>query len=236
MDLMAEQQRQRRAHILETARGLIAERGYDAVTVRDLAERCRVSVPTLYNQFGGKDKLLAAAIEDHFNSVLATARPAHAPEGLPRLVELVDRCAQHMLELDGYHRRLLEAFTSLDATTEIQQRLAERLAAAVATQLAALRRQRQLAAWIDVGLLAGQITSACIGTAVIWSGGHLPGDRLVPGMRYAAGLVLLGALRGAAARSLEAWLVEAQTALAEAPAPAETLTIFRYAGHNHTGE
>ncbi|MFU8814880.1 MAG: TetR/AcrR family transcriptional regulator [Pseudomonadales bacterium] len=233
---MAEQQRQRRAHILETARRLIAERGYEAVTVRDLAERCRVSVPTLYNQFGGKDKLLATAIEDHFSSLLATARQPDAPEGLPRLVELIDRCAQHMLERDGYHRRLLAAFTSLDATAEIQQRLAERLAAALAAQLTTLRLQRRLAGWVDVGLLAGQITSACIGTAVIWSGGHLPGDRLLPGMRYAAGLVLLGALRGAAARTLEAWLVEAQAALAEAPALAEIATTRRYAGNNHTGE
>ena len=63
MDLMTEQRLARRAAILSTARELIAARGYESVTVRELAEICRVSVPTLYNQFGGKDQLLAEAIE-----------------------------------------------------------------------------------------------------------------------------------------------------------------------------
>ncbi len=213
MDLMTEQRHARRAHILETARRLIAERGYHAVTVRDLAECCRVSVPTLYNQFGGKDALLGAAIEDHFNRALLSTQLPDARKGLPRLLAIIDACAMHIVELDDYHRRLLEAFGSLEATAEIQLRMARRLVAVMSEDLSELKRQRRLAAWIDVKLLAGQINSAVISSALIWSGGHWPGNHLLAGMRYGTGMVLLGALRGAAARDVEARVSDAQQGL-----------------------
>ena len=213
---MTEQQLARRAHILETARRLVAERGYQAVTVRDLAERCRVSVPTLYNQFGSKDDLLAAAIEDHFTRALANAELPAAQPGLPRLLEVIDGCALHILDLDDYHRRLLEAFGSLDATTDIQLRMARRLLDVMAMDLAVLQRQRRLAGWVEVRLLAGQLNSAIISSALVWSGGHWPGNHLLEGMRYGTGLVLLGALRGGSARTVEQRVIEAQQRLTAA--------------------
>ena len=74
MDLVTEQKLERRERILASARELIAERGYEGLTMRDLAAHCRVSVPTLYNQFGSKDSLLAAAVETHCSGLLATSR------------------------------------------------------------------------------------------------------------------------------------------------------------------
>ena len=50
--------RAKRAHLWRSARRLIGERGYDAVTMRDLAEHGLVSVPTLYVLFGSKSELL----------------------------------------------------------------------------------------------------------------------------------------------------------------------------------
>jgi len=71
---VTEQKLERRARILAAARELIAQRGYEALSMRELAAHCRVSVPTLYNQFGGKQALLAAAVESHFAGLLAGTR------------------------------------------------------------------------------------------------------------------------------------------------------------------
>ena len=49
MDLVTKQREERKRRILEVARQLIAKHGYDGVTMRDLAEKSLVSVPTLYN-------------------------------------------------------------------------------------------------------------------------------------------------------------------------------------------
>ncbi len=89
----------------------------------------------------------------------------------------------------------------------------------IAAQLRALQAKRQLAGWADISLLAGQVTNAVIGTAIVWSTGHIPDPVLAPAIRYAAGLVLLGAARGRTREQLEALVIEAQRMVPTAPRP-----------------
>ena len=215
MDLVTEQRLARRAAILESARQMIAERGYDAVTVRDLAERCRVSVPTLYNQFGGKDQLLAAAIEDHFLLTQDTAFYRNSEPGFARLLVIIDQCADQLLEVPAYHQRLLEAFASLDSTQQVQERAARALAEVIAVELRCMIDKRQVSDWVAPLRLAGLLTSACIGTSVQWSAGFIDAQFLKTNMRYAMGSVLLGVMRGRARTELETQVREAQLALVD---------------------
>jgi AcrR family transcriptional regulator len=213
MDLISEQRLARRAAILETAREMIAEMGYEAVTVRDLAQRCRVSVPTLYNQFGDKDGLLGAAIEAHFMGVLDGAPLAAAEPGFDRLMVIVDQCAEQLLTLSTYHQRLLEAFMSLTNTIALQQRIALRLTNFMRRELQTMASRRQLADWAVRALVAEQMTAACINAAVIWSSGLFTDDHLRPTMRFATGLVMLGVTRGKTRARLQARIEEAQAHL-----------------------
>ncbi|NTU78169.1 MAG: TetR/AcrR family transcriptional regulator [Chloroflexales bacterium] len=70
-----------RDEILEATHQLMAERGYAAMSMDDLAARVGVSKPTLYNQFPTKDDLVAAMamqlLERTFSHVAAegTASP-----------------------------------------------------------------------------------------------------------------------------------------------------------------
>jgi AcrR family transcriptional regulator len=61
--LRADQARQTRGKILETAFRLFAEGGYAATTVASVAEAAAVSPETIYLSFGDKRGLLAAVIE-----------------------------------------------------------------------------------------------------------------------------------------------------------------------------
>lgn len=214
----------RRAEILATARTMIVERGYGAVTIRDLAAACEVSVPTLYNQFGGKDALLAEAIEGHFRASHATAAFAAASPGLERLLVIVDQSAVHLLEAPLYSQRLLTAFAALGGTTEVQRKVAESFLAALAVELVVMQTRRQLASWLAIPQLAGQIVSANIGTAVQWSAGALPDTALLPAMRYAMGLVVLAGARGSARGRIEALVTGAQGELGAAPSIPERRT------------
>jgi AcrR family transcriptional regulator len=216
MDLVTEQRLARRAAILEAARRMIAEVGYEAVTVRDLAERCRVSVPTLYNQFGGKDQLLGAAIEEHFLGVLNDAELSKADGGFDRLLRVIDQIAEQLLALAAYHRRLLKAFASLDQTAALQQHIAEQLTIVLDQELETMQAHRQFEGWVETELIAEQLTSACISTALVWSSGLLPDEHLKPAMRYGTGLVLASLVRGQASRLLKAQLKESQTELLRA--------------------
>ena len=57
---------ERRRRILETARLLIAERGYDGFGIRELCERASVAPQTVYKAFESKERIIALAIRHHF--------------------------------------------------------------------------------------------------------------------------------------------------------------------------
>lgn len=217
MDLVTEQRIARRGLILAAVRQMVVERGFEAITVRELARVCRVSVPTLYNQFGGKDQLLAAAIEDHFRGAHDSREFQQAQPGGERLLAVIDQSARQLLESSTYHQRLIAAFSSLGSTTQVQMRVAAAFVEVLVQELDVMRARRQLADWVVPMHLAGQLVSACIGTAVQWSAGFLDNTQLKAGMRYAMGLVLLGALRGRTRDAFEAMVQEAQAALPAMP-------------------
>lgn len=54
---------QRAERILGHARAMIAEEGFDALKIRELAARAELTVPTIYNLIGGKREILARIIE-----------------------------------------------------------------------------------------------------------------------------------------------------------------------------
>jgi AcrR family transcriptional regulator len=53
----------RERQMLDVAEEVFAERGYRAASMDEIAERCGVSKPMLYEYFGSKDGLLMAAID-----------------------------------------------------------------------------------------------------------------------------------------------------------------------------
>ena len=196
MDLMSEQNQERGDRILEATRELLAERGYSAVTVRELARRCGVSVPTLYNRFGGKDELIARAVQSQFFQVLSSLEDEGEPLGHPRLIALVGRVAEGIVELADYHRALLQAFSQVRETGAIHQNLAQELISALIVQLAEMRRRRELCDWVALDVLATQITTACIAAMMAWSAGGVSDTGLRPFMEHSVGLILVASTQG----------------------------------------
>lgn len=213
MDLMTENRLARRAAILRTAREMIAERGYESITIRELAEACRVSVPTLYNQFGGKDKLLAAAIEDHFGGGQENARILTELAGLERIFAILEFIAEQFLAEPGFHRRLLEAFSSLESTQDVQVSITASLANEIAGELEFMREQEALASWVDVELLSGQVTTAFVSATVIWGSGQIENEQLQASIEYGTGLVLLAAATGDSVDQIRSRVEKAQKML-----------------------
>ncbi|HYJ21878.1 MAG TPA: helix-turn-helix domain-containing protein, partial [Solirubrobacterales bacterium] len=52
-----------KGRILDTAITLFAERGFEACTMRDIAGAVGIKAPAIYNHYGSKDDVLAAAME-----------------------------------------------------------------------------------------------------------------------------------------------------------------------------
>ena len=229
-DLIARQNRERGERILEATRELLAERGYDRVTVRELAERCGVSVPTLYNRFGGKDELIARAVEARFAPVLTSNGEDEEAAGYARLMALVGRIADGVVELADYHRALLRAFTQVRETGAIHESLAHGLAGAIGEQLGEMRGRRQLADWVSIDVLAAQVATACIAATMTWSSGAVSDAGLRAFMEHSVGLLLAASSRGATQRALLERVQAAQEIVAaEFPTRANTSADARTA-------
>ncbi len=59
-----------RERILDAAEALFAERGYEGTTLRDVAARVGLRIPSLYNHFDSKDSLYAAVLERDLGPLL----------------------------------------------------------------------------------------------------------------------------------------------------------------------
>ncbi|KIQ19842.1 TetR family transcriptional regulator [Rhodococcus sp. Leaf7] len=62
---------QRRAQLIEIGRALFAERGYEATSIEEIAQRAQVSKPVVYEHFGGKEGLYAVVVDREMSTLLS---------------------------------------------------------------------------------------------------------------------------------------------------------------------
>ena len=62
--------KQRREQLLDVGRKLFAERGFEAVSVEEIAAKAGVSKPVVYEHFGGKEGLYAVVVDREMNRLL----------------------------------------------------------------------------------------------------------------------------------------------------------------------
>jgi AcrR family transcriptional regulator len=68
----SEKGRQTAERILDAAEAAFADKGFEGATLRDIADRVGIRVPSLYNHFDGKEALYAAVLERGIAPLLRT--------------------------------------------------------------------------------------------------------------------------------------------------------------------
>ena len=61
---------ERRHQLIDIARSLFAERGYEGTSVEEIAQRANVSKPVVYEHFGGKEGLYAVVVDREMSALL----------------------------------------------------------------------------------------------------------------------------------------------------------------------
>jgi len=61
---------ERRHQLIEIARSLFAERGYEGTSIEEIAQRANVSKPVVYEHFGGKEGLYAVVVDREMSALL----------------------------------------------------------------------------------------------------------------------------------------------------------------------
>ena len=61
---------ERREQLLRVGKQLFAERGFEATSIEEIAQRAQVSKPVVYEHFGGKEGLYAVVVDREMQSLL----------------------------------------------------------------------------------------------------------------------------------------------------------------------
>ena len=86
---------ERREQMIGLARTAFADRGYDGVSVEEIAARAEVSKPVVYEHFGGKEGLYAVVVDREVQVLLSAIREALTGPAHPR--QLVEQAALALL-------------------------------------------------------------------------------------------------------------------------------------------
>ena len=106
---------QRREQLIEVGRSLFAAKGFEAVSVEEIAAHAKVSKPIVYEHFGGKEGLYAVIVDREMRALTGTLTaalddPTVHPRQIVERTALGTRLAEHrpvrLIQLaDGRHRR-----------------------------------------------------------------------------------------------------------------------------------
>lgn len=163
--LVARKQRQARQRIIEAARELFREHGFDGVSVGDIAERAEVGRTTFFRHFRDKQEVVFAREQELLDTITAAgladdaAPPRSVAEGLEQLGPvLLALCTQATVDPAGYthHFAMIEQHQELrDRDAAKVQQIGDKLSELL------IRRGCDEA----TAVLAGQIALACFQSA-----------------------------------------------------------------------
>ncbi|WP_285611489.1 TetR/AcrR family transcriptional regulator [Actinokineospora globicatena] len=88
--------KERRQQLLDVARSLFAEKGFDGTSVEEIAHRASVSKPVVYEHFGGKEGIYAVVVDREMETLLEGMTNALSEEEHPRV--LLERAALSLLD------------------------------------------------------------------------------------------------------------------------------------------
>lgn len=212
MELLTTQMEQRRDRILGAARRIVARKGVEGLTMRELARQSHVTVPTIYNLIGGKDAVLFAAVEEQVASFVAAVEARRAGSPVEGVMAVVDACVRELLHAPSYYRILMLHFFTAPAANESRVEVARALRGEFDRSLRALEEAGVLADWVDPGVLGERMRAHLSFTGVQWASGELSNEGLKAAARYDACTTLAAVAKGAARAQLERAAAEAQAA------------------------
>ncbi|CED92671.1 Transcriptional regulator, TetR [Actinomyces succiniciruminis] len=124
---------ERREQLIAVARALFAEKGFEATSIEEIANRAKVSKPVVYEHFGGKEGLYAVIVDRELTAISTTITQALKSSSSASVI--VERAA---LALLTYIEESSDGFRILSATNTHSSDTYSTLLADVAIQVSGL--------------------------------------------------------------------------------------------------
>jgi AcrR family transcriptional regulator len=190
-----ENRRSQRERILDAARGLFASRGFEAVTMREIAEQAGVVRATVFNHFGSKGALVEAITESVLDVWAGMLERALADEttSTPTLVRaLFDQMGFGIEQFHGFYRGVFREMMKIQVGLDeggLAVRASDRARERLARLLARGQQRGDLSRELELADLLNAFMSLANGTIVHWLYEEASGS-LRERMRSAADILL----------------------------------------------
>jgi AcrR family transcriptional regulator len=181
----------RRERILEAARRLIESRGYEGLTMRNLAQESDVTVPTLYNLIGNKEQVFFEAIEEQTRVFVSSLDRAHGD-----LISLIEATVRLLVRRPRYYRALLLVFTSTERSNSARRLVDRAVADQIAISLAELAEAGALVDWVDRDVLAQRLQAHLDMASLEWARGSLTATSFRAAALFDLAIAMLGFTTG----------------------------------------
>jgi AcrR family transcriptional regulator len=206
MSLFEEHKAERRSRIIAAARELVVKHGYDGLTMRDLADKARVSVPTLYNLFGSKDAILVAGLERTAVVIASRIRMHEHESFFARGMAAFEAGMDLIEEQPEFFRAVMRMFLTSPETSPMRQRVEDGYVAIMAGNLRAAKQAGQLLDWVDPEIVARHMHAQYMACFLGWGLGEIDGPSFRAAALSGICLLLMGVTTGAFHAEVEARL------------------------------
>lgn len=196
---------ERRRRILAAVRDAIVREGIDEVRIRTLAQDCGVAVATLYNRFGSRDALIAAALEEDFRgryeplSLRTQGRPP--AEKFSRRVVQAARDIRRMRE---YTAAVLSFYFRPGVDPLLRSVVHDFIATDFRGIVDDIAEAGDLQDWVDRDAFANDIVSQLYAITMMWVQGHVGERDLQSRLLQVGAIAFAGISKGATRAGFEA--------------------------------
>lgn len=189
---------ERRDRIMQRVRELVAERGIEPLTIRDLAEECGVAVATLYNQFGSREGVIGAVLEevfrDRFEPLSERTKDLSPAEQLDVRITTATRAI--LGDLREYTRSVMFFYFHHRPHPALRAAIHDFVVADFRHILEGIERHGDLEPWVDAPSFADDIVTQHYALVMKWAEGHIRDRDLRSRCIRALGASFVGITRG----------------------------------------
>src|SRR5437870_4767545 len=133
---------ERRRQLLDAGAALFAERAYEEISMRDIAQAAGVSKPLLYHYFPSKIELFKAAVAEKAAELQALIEPAGEGSPVEQLAQSLDAYLAWIEQNAQTWSKLMQSAATLPEARELVEGFRERTMALVLAELSAGRKPR----------------------------------------------------------------------------------------------
>jgi AcrR family transcriptional regulator len=179
----------RQETILGAARALIVERGVDKLVIADVAERADVSVATIYNLIGTRDRLLIALLDDVAQQVRTRLENEPSASGIDGCMRVITTACEAVLADADAVRAILANL----GNAAPDQWLDEGMESSIRGSVEVAVRHGALDSALSISAISTGIQLGFRGVLISWVFGLMPNEALTPHAEYMALNVLVNA-------------------------------------------